>query len=89
MITGKTQTGFEFELDDDVLDDMELLDALASADKGNPLGYSEALDIMLGEEEKKRLYDHVRNEKGRVKLTALSEEILSIIGALGKPGKNS
>lgn len=35
MIKGKTSTGFAFELNDDVLDDWELVDALRSVDKGN------------------------------------------------------
>ena len=34
MITGKTERGFEFQIEEEALDDMELLDALVDIDNG-------------------------------------------------------
>ena len=41
MITGKTSTGFEFELDENVINDMRVLDAVAEvANETNLLAIS-------------------------------------------------
>lgn len=88
MIQGKTESGFVFQLEEDALDDMELLDTLAEMQE-NLLKIGTAVQMLLGEEQKKRLYDHLRNEKGRVRAEPLSKELLEIIQAAGKPGKKS
>ena len=62
MIKGETKTGFAFELEEAVLDNMELVDALAEMQE--------------------------RTEDGRVPVSAISQEIMDIFEALGKPGKN-
>ena len=69
MVKGKTSTGFEFEIDEQKLDDMEFMDALAEVDE-NPLKFSKVMKMMLGEEQRQRLYDHLRNEDGRVPIEA-------------------
>ncbi len=35
MITGKTESGFRYELDEETLDDYELLEILCDIDNGN------------------------------------------------------
>lgn len=72
MITGKTSKGFEFVIDETKLNDMEYVDALAEAQE-NSIMFSKVLKLTLGEEQKKRLYDSVRTEDGRVPI----EEIIS------------
>ncbi len=79
MLQGATSTGFEYEIEDWRLDNMELLDALAEADKGNLLAFSVVCDLLFGKEQKKKLYDHVRTEKGTVPSEKLSAELLDII----------
>ena len=77
----KTASGFEFEIEDGVLDNMELLDAIAELEE-NPLKLTKVVKLLLGEETKERLYDHVRNDKGRVPADALSTEVADIFKLL-------
>lgn len=77
----KTASGFEFEIEDGVLDNMELLDAIAELEE-NPLKLTKVVKLLLGEETKERLYDHVRNDKGRVPAEALSTEVADIFKLL-------
>ena len=52
MIQGKTRTGFEFEVDAGVLNDMELIDALADTMNENPLAFSAVCTKLFGPEQK-------------------------------------
>lgn len=78
----KTRSGFEFDIDVAVLDDMELVDALAELED-NPLIFSKVITMILGDD-KKRLYDHIKKTRNsdRVSVTAMSEEIEDILNAL-------
>ena len=87
MITGTTSTGFAFELEDDVFDDYELLEVLKEIDEGNEEHVVTMVDILLGEEQKKLLKEHVRNEKGKVSVTRIMEEVTEIFN-LCNEGKN-
>lgn len=88
MITGKTETGFEFSLDDDVLDDYELLEALVEVDNGNEGQIIVAIDKLLGAEQKKLLKDHIRNKNGKVSAKAMMQEVAYIFKST-KQTKNS
>ena len=77
----RTASGFEFEIEDGVLDNMELLDAIAELEE-NPLKLTKVVKLLLGDETKERLYDHVRNDKGRVPAEALSTEVADIFKLL-------
>ena len=88
MIRGKTSTGFDFEIDETKLDDMEFLDALSEVDE-NPLKFSKIVKIMLGEDQRKRLYDHLRNEDGRVPVDAANAAIIEIMEYSKDETKNS
>lgn len=86
-IKGKTSSGFEFEIDSMVMDDMELVDALADTMNDNPLSFSIVCTKLFGTEQKKRLYNHLRKD-GRVPLEAISNEIADVFKAMGEDGKN-
>lgn len=88
MIRGKTSTGFEFEIDEMKLDDMEFLDALSEVDE-NPLKFSKIIKMMLGEEQRSRLYDHLRTEDGRVPVDAANAAIIEIMEYSKDDTKNS
>lgn len=87
MIKGKTPSGFEFELEDDVLDDYDLLECLQKADEGDTGCMIKVVDVLLGKEQKGRLKDHVRSDNGRVSAKALFAEVGEIFQAC-KEGKN-
>lgn len=85
MVSIKTPSGFTCELDEGAFDDMELLDGLVELDKGNAAAFPAVADKLLGPS-KKALYDHLRDENGRVSIKAALVEINAIINAV-KDGK--
>ncbi|MBQ9027403.1 MAG: hypothetical protein IJ110_01420 [Lachnospiraceae bacterium] len=89
MITGKTESGFEFQIDEDLFNDMELLDRLVDADKGNYRALSDAISCIMGKDQKQKLYDHVRTESGRVPIKAVANEFREILSLSGSNLKNS
>lgn len=90
MKTGTTSSGFKFKVKDEALDNMELVDALEASDDENeaPLAMSRICKLLLGED-KKKLYDHVRLEDGRVPTEAIGREVTEIFQLMGDEGKNS
>lgn len=88
MFKGKTNTGFSFEISDSALNNMELIDAIADAEDGNVLSMSAVSRLLLGSDQKKRLYDHVRLEDGTIPAEAFSAELISIFNEMGNVGKN-
>lgn len=88
MITGSTPSGFAFEIDDDVLDDYELLEALVHVDHGEVGEIFEAVRRLLGPEQEKKLKDHVRRPSGRVSAKGMAAAVGEILSAC-KELKNS
>ena len=86
MIKGKTKSGFDFQIEEHVLDNMELLDAIVEADE-NPAMIPKIVSMVLSKEGKKRLYDHLRTEKGNVPIMAVAAEVAEIFSSTQK-GKN-
>ena len=84
-----TKSGFKCKIDDVVLDDMELVDAMAKAQGEDPLQITVVIDKILGEKNKEKLYDHLRAKNGRVPIEATANEVVEIFEALGDDGKNS
>ena len=87
MITGTTTSGFSFELEEEIFDDYELLEMLHKIDRGDNGMMIEMVDKLLGVEQRERLKNHVRTEKGRVPAKRLFEEIKEIFQA-NKTTKN-
>lgn len=85
---GKTDSGFDFDVEKEVFDDMELLDALVEADSGSLIAVPKVAEKILGKDQKKRLYDHLRQENGRVPVHLVSDEIGNIMKLIGEEGKN-
>lgn len=87
MIKGKLESGFEYEVAEEVRDNMELLDAIVEADE-NPLAISKVVKILLGENQRRKLYDHLRTEKGNVPILAVSNAVAEIFRESGQAVKN-
>ena len=81
MISGVTKNGFAFEIKDERADNMELIDALADIDDGNLLAVSKVLTLLLGPEQKKKMYDFVRTEDDIVSAQTVSEMFVEILAA--------
>lgn len=88
MLRGKTESGFEFEINEAELNDMEFLDALAETGE-DVLAFSKVCTMLLGKDQKKALYDHLRDENGRVPIEAMRKEIEEIMVSSGEDLKNS
>lgn len=87
MIRGKLESGFEYEVAEEVRDNMELLDAIVEADE-NPLAVSKVVKLLLGEDQRRRLYDHLRTDKGNVPILAVSNAVAEIFRGSGQAVKN-
>lgn len=76
----KTATGFEYEINKETFNNMELLDAFADLQESDNdvAAISKVIRLLLGNEAKKRLYDHVRTEDGRVPVDKVMEEMTYI-----------
>lgn len=88
MRKGETKSGFKFEIDEEIMDDMEFIELLAAAQK-NELLFPEVIEQIMGKEQKRKLYDHLRNEKGRVPVDATIKVVEEIMVAAGEDTKNS
>jgi len=84
---GKLSNGFEYEVDDQLLDNMELIDAIADADE-DATAVSALVKMVFGDQ-RKALYENLRNEDGRVSVTAIVNAVKEIFEAFGEQGKNS
>ena len=87
MITGKISNGFEFEIEEEIRDDMEFVELLAETET-DITALPKLVTILLGNDKKRELYDLLRNEKGRVQLTAVSDAISEIFETTGAEVKN-
>lgn len=78
----ETSSGFIADIDEECLDDMELADLLVEMMNGKQIIVGSVIEKILGSEEKAKLYDHLRNEKGRVPSSACSQAVNEIISQL-------
>lgn len=81
MFRGKTESGFEFNLDEECLNDLEFIENLKAVDKGDITLLPEVIVAVLGEEQKKKLYNHIRSKAGRVKVDLVAKELQEIFKA--------
>jgi len=88
VIKGKTKSGFEFQISEDIADDYELLESLVAVDKGEVGELFSVVERVLGSDQKKALVEHVRNESGKVKLSLMIEEMEDIFSNAGGKVKN-
>lgn len=83
------QDGYEITIDEARLTNFELVDAMAElTEQDNPLAISRVVLLLLGKEERKRLYAHLRDEKGLVPAEAVSNALAEIFKSIGEV-KNS
>ena len=83
MLKGTTTSGFVFEVDEGVNDDMELLENLIRLDKQDITVLPDVMDSLLGDK-KPDLSEHCRGEHVRVSATAVMAEIKEIFENAGK-----
>lgn len=82
MITGQTKSGFNYHIDENILQDYELLEAIAETEK-NPIFITKVVRMLLGDDTD-RLKEHVRDENGHVSIEKMNVEITEIFEAQKK-----
>lgn len=86
MIRGKTSSGFCFEIEEHVLDSMELLDAIMEVDE-NIGTISKVVKMILPNDQRKKLYEHLRTKHGNVPIMDVVTEVSEIF-QYNQKGKN-
>ena len=82
-ITGKTKSGFQFSIEEEARDDMELLESIIKLDKGDYTAITDVVVRLLGDKQKEKLYEHCRDKKtGRVRVTKICDEVEAIFTAV-------
>lgn len=76
---GKTSTGFEFEINLEVLDDWELFESFQEIEMGNFLYIVNIAKKILGDEQYNKLKNHVKEKDGKITGTAMNLEITEIM----------
>lgn len=86
----KLSNGFTVKVEDNAFDNIELLDALEEAREEDPLAFSKAMRIVLGADQRKKLYDHIKAEKQSAVVTPdeIADVFTEIVEALGDTAKN-
>lgn len=79
--------GFEVNVDEGFRDDMELLDDMVTLQNGDGTVIPQMIGRVLDPAEKKRLYDHLRGENGRVSVTAFTAVFMEIINSFDEGKK--
>lgn len=87
MIKGTTESGFNYEIPDERLNNYELLECIAELDE-EPLFLTKVVNLLLGNDQAKLLKEHVRTEDGTVPMDTMSNEIIEIFHSQNKT-KNS
>ena len=82
-VTGTTKSGFPYEIEADIFDDWETVDIMRRVHAGENFAVFDLIDRILGPEQKERLKAHLRTESGRVPISAVNDEILEIMAAMG------
>ena len=81
------ENGFNCKVDPAALDNMELVELLAVLED-DPLKMPAIINMVLGAEQKAALYDHIRDDAGRVPVEAVNEAMSDIFTKMGEDAKN-
>lgn len=72
-----TQTGFEYEIEDEVFDDWEIMELIEQIEDGNPLATIKLAKLLLGKEQYEQLKAHCTKD-GRVRSSLVMAEVKEI-----------
>lgn len=84
---GKTESGFAFEIADDVLDDWGTLKILRRIDNGETAMVVDAVERILGTELEEKLENFIEKRDGKVSATAMTKEFVEILNCVNSGKK--
>lgn len=93
MNTIKTKSGFEFQVEEDAMDDLEVFEAIKKASDPNlsamdkTAAYFEAFRMTVGEEQDIALREHLKAQNGKVRTSEYRKEVDDFFSNLNKPKK--
>ena len=70
--------GFQCHVDETLLDDMELFEDIIALDKSDMTVLPTIITKLLGSEQKKALYEHLRGDNGRIAIAAVAAAVKDI-----------
>lgn len=82
-----TSTGFVAETDVSRVNDMRFLETIRKLQRGDLLAYIDCAEMILGEEGKERLYEHIKDKDGHVPTEKFNQELTEIIQGLNHKKK--
>lgn len=77
-LKGTTKSGFDYNISKDRLNNYELAETLGDLEE-NPLLMGKVVKLMLGNEQTKKLKDHLRTKDGFVPSDLMEAEITEIL----------
>lgn len=86
MIKGTTKSGFAYSVDPEVVRDMEFVELAAAARKDGLL-LPEIITMVLGDKQKKKLYDHIKKEHKRVLVDYVNDDFTEILESINTNDK--
>lgn len=78
----KLSCGFEAEVDETAVDDFAFLEALDSLQEGDITAMAKLTKLLLPAEEKKKLMELLKDEKGRVPVAEAVKQITELLEQL-------
>lgn len=83
MIEGKTKSGFKFNIDERILDDWRVIEAIALSESSDPSeqiqGARQVADLILGKDKQKLIDFIAKKNNGFVPATAMISNLVEII----------
>lgn len=90
MVSGTTSTGFEFNVNEKVVNDWRFISAVSDAESNDDAikirGTVQMVRILLGSKETD-LMEHVKQEDGTVPFDQIEKEVVEIFKKIGEQSK--
>ncbi len=86
-LTGEGREPLVLTIDPAIRNDIELLEMLVALDDNDFLALARLVKLLLGTEQKAALYEWLRNDAGRVTVTAVAQSVHDIFGQLTETKK--
>lgn len=80
---GTTKSGFKFEVNEEAVKSMEFIDLVAELDE-KPMIIGKVIKFMLGDEQKEKLYKHVRGDKKYTPAEDVNKEVDEIFDIINE-----
>lgn len=87
MTEVKTSCGFEASVDEEAVNDMAFLEALTDFQDGDATALPKLARLFLKPEDRKRLYELLKDENGRTPIDKAVNQITEILGQLNSKKK--